>query len=376
MARILHVVISGEMAGGQKVCLDLIQDRLELGDTMFVASPSTGPFTQQCPEGVKVEVLPFRTLRDFLHLPRLITYLRHIQPDLVHIHTTVPGNILWRLACRVIGVPLINHIHIENYFGPVGVKANLVRHLDTFTARIPKCFIAVSRYVSDMITKQGYQKERVHVVYNGVPWEVQSVRDTASVSKDKNALIIGCVGRLCESKGQKDLILAFSNILDDYPSATLWLIGKDQQSGGKYEIELRSLAGSLGISNRTVFWGHQDDVRRFMEQMDLLVLPSYDEGFPIVLLEAMSLGVPVIATRVAGVPEMIMNEETGILISPGNIDEMAESMKRVLSNPSLRKMLGEKGRQEVSKKFRKAAMLEEVRKIYASVMGKHDAACN
>jgi glycosyltransferase involved in cell wall biosynthesis len=64
------------------------------------------------------------------------------------------------------------------------------------------------------------------------------------------------------------------------------------------------------------------------------------------------------------------------LISPGNIDEMAESMKRVLSNPSLRKMLGEKGRQEVSKKFRKAAMLEEVRKIYASVMGKHDAACN
>jgi glycosyltransferase involved in cell wall biosynthesis len=234
----------------------------------------------------------------------------------------------------------------------------------------------VSKHVSDMITKQGYQKERVHVVYNGVPWEVQSIPDTAYVSKDKNAPIIGCVGRLCESKGQKNLILAFSNVLDNYPSATLWLIGKDQQGGGKYEIELRSLAESLGISNQTVFWGHQDDVRRLMGQMDLLVLPSYEEGFPIVLLEAMSLGVPVVATRVAGVPEMIRNEETGILIPPGNLHEMAENMKRLLSDPLLRKMLGEKGRQEVLKKFGKAAMLEEVRKIYASVMGKHDAACN
>ncbi len=96
MARILHVVISGEMAGGQKVCLDLIQDRLELGDTILVASPSIGPFTQQCPKEVRVEVLPFRTLRDLVYLPRLISYLYHIQPHLVHTHTTVPGNILWR----------------------------------------------------------------------------------------------------------------------------------------------------------------------------------------------------------------------------------------------------------------------------------------
>lgn len=376
MARVLHVVISGDMAGGQKVCLDLIQDRLELGDTIFVASPSIGPFTQQCPEGVKVEVLPFRTLRDFLHLPRLITYLRHIQPDLVHIHTTVPGNILWRLACKVIGMPLINHIHIENYFGPVGIKANLVRHLDTFTARIPECFIAVSKYVSDMITKQGYQKERVHVVYNGVPWEVRSIPDTVPLSKDKNALIIGCVGRLCESKGQKNLILAFSNILDDFSSATLWLIGKDQQNGGKYEIELRSLAESLGINNQVVFWGHQDDVRRLMEQMDVLVLPSYDEGFPLVLLEAMSVGLPVIASRVAGVPEMIVDGETGILIPPGNIEVIGDEIKRLMSNPLFRKSLGEKGRERVLKEFSKEKMLGQVRELYASIIDEKHEACH
>jgi glycosyltransferase involved in cell wall biosynthesis len=84
----------------------------------------------------------------------------------------------------------------------------------------------------------------------------------------------------------------------------------------------------------------------------------------------------VIATRVAGVPEMIMNEETGILISPGNIDEMAETMKRVLSNPLLKESLGEKGREHVSKEFSKTKMLDQVRKIYRAVMKEHVAIHN
>jgi glycosyltransferase involved in cell wall biosynthesis len=177
-------------------------------------------------------------------------------------------------------------------------------------------------------------------------------------------------------KGQKDLVLAFCKVLHDYPFADLWLIGNDQQTQGEYEFELRCLAESLGITGRMVFWGHQDCVKKLMEQMDILVLPSYGEGFPLVLLEAMSIGLPVIASRVAGIPEMIVDGETGILIPPGNIEVIGDEIKRLMSNPSLRKSLGEKGRERVLKEFPKGKMLGQVRELYASIINEKHEACH
>jgi glycosyltransferase involved in cell wall biosynthesis len=113
-----------------------------------------------------------------------------------------------------------------------------------------------------------------------------------------------------------------------------------------------------------------------MEQMDILVLPSYGEGFPLVLLEAMSIGLPVIASRVAGIPEMIVDGETGILIPPGNIEVIGDEIKRLMSNPSLRKSLGEKGRERVLKEFPKGKMLGQVRELYASIINEKHEACH
>jgi glycosyltransferase involved in cell wall biosynthesis len=365
------------MAGGQKVCLDFIRDRLSLGDTLFVASPSRGPFTQQCPEGIRIDVLPFQSLHDLGKLPQLVSYLGHVKPDLVHTHTTVPGNILWRLACRITGIPIINHVHTDkNYFGSKRVKGGLVRLLDTLTARIPKYFIAVSRHTADSLVRQGYPRERIRVIYNGVSDEEPFAKSRISKKLPGDRPIVGCVGRLCEKKGQKDLVLAFCKVLHDYPFADLWLIGNDQQTQGEYEFELRCLVESLGISDRMVFWGHQDGAKELMEQMDILVLPSYDEGFPLVLLEAMSIGLPVIASRVAGIPEMIVDGETGILIPPGNIEIIGDEIKRLMSNPSLRKSLGEKGRKRVLKEFSKEQMLGQIRELYASTIDENHKACH
>jgi glycosyltransferase involved in cell wall biosynthesis len=377
MARILQIVISGEMAGGQKVCLEIIQDRFELGDTLFVASPSRGPFTQQCPEGTKTNVLPFQSLHDLDKLPQLVSYLDHAKPDLVHTHTTVPGNILWRLACRITGIPIINHVHTNrNFFGSKRIKGGLVRLLDTLTARIPKYFIAVSRHTADSLMRQGYPRDRIRVIYNGVSDEAPLAKSRISKNPTDDRPILGCVGRLCERKGQKDLMKAFRKILDNHPSATLWLIGNDQQKQGEYESELRCLAESLGITGRMVFWGHQDGVKKLMDQMDILVLPSYDEGFPLVLLEAMSIGLPVIASGVAGIPEMIVDGETGILIPPGNIGAIGDGIERLMSSPLLRKSLGEKGQKRALKEFSKEKMLRQVRELYAAIIDEKHETCH
>jgi glycosyltransferase involved in cell wall biosynthesis len=372
VARIVHVVISGEMAGGQKICLDIVKDRLVVGDDVVVVAPEQGPFTEQCGDLVPVELLRSERLWDIGRLPKLIRFLRRAQADLVHTHVMVPGNILWRLASRVVGVRVLNHVHAENYFGREGTKARLVRRFDTWTASQVDCFVAVSQHTARTLFEQGYPRERVRVVYNAVPWETP----LPSRVRSANGLpsVIGCVARLAESKGQRELIRAFSELGSRHASAQLWLIGKDQQSGGRFEAELRALAQECGIGDRTVFSGHRDDVKELMQRMTLLALPSLMEAFPVVLLEAMSLGVPVIATNVAGVPEIITDGETGILVPPGDVGALSRAMDLVLSGPALAASLGRCGRESVEARFSKQRMLEEMRSIYSELLGRRRAA--
>jgi len=255
VTRIVHVVISGEVAGGQKVCLDIVKDRLLLGDDVIVVAPQRGPFTENCADFARVELFRFARLWDFWRIPKLIRFLRRVRADLVHTHVMVPGNILWRIAGRVAGVRVLNHVHAENYFGRDGAKARLVRRLDTWTASRVACFVAVSRHTAKTLIEQGYPRERVRVVYNAVPWE----SEPRGRSHGETGLqeIIGCVARLAESKGQRELIRAFSELASRHASAQLWLVGKDQQAGGRFEAELRSVAEELGVGGRTVFWGYR-----------------------------------------------------------------------------------------------------------------------
>lgn len=358
------------------MCLDLIQDRLAMGDRVSVATPSLGPFTERCPKGVSIVVLPFRTLRDLVRLPKLVRYLWRLAPDLVHTHTTVPGNVLWRLACGAAGIPIVNHIHIENYFGRRRFKARLIRLLDTLTSSIPTCHIAVSQHTAQSVEAQGYPKGRLLVVHNGISLpDLRVIPAEPSVS-GRGHPVIGCVGRLCERKGQADLLKAFPRILEFFPGTTLWLVGKDQQTGGEYEVVLKRLAESLGIGERVIFWGHRDDVLALMNGMSVLVLASYDEGFPIVLLEAMSLGVPVVATRVAGVPEMIKDDETGYLVSPGDLRALGDCIVRLLADPELRLRMGERGRRETLERFTVERMLAKVRPVYARILNRPHATCH
>jgi glycosyltransferase involved in cell wall biosynthesis len=372
MARIVHVVISGEIAGGQKVCLAIVKDRLLLGDDVVVVAPASGPFTEQCAEFARVELLRSGRLWDLWRVPKLIRFLRRTRADLVHTHVMVPGNILWRIAGRAAGVRVLNHVHAENYFGRDGAKARLVRRFDTWTASRADCFVAVSQHTATTLIGQGYPRDRIRVVYNAVPWE--SPPTTGPHPASGAPPVIGWVARLAESKGQRELIRAFSELASRHPSAQLWLVGKDQQSGGRFETELRSLAETLGVSNRTVFWGYRDDVKELMQRMTLFVLPSLTEAFPVALLEAMALGVPTVATEVAGVPEIITDGETGVLVPPGDVGALSRAMDRVLSDSDLAGSLGERGRESVTSRFTKEKMLREMRAIYSDLLGRPGAA--
>lgn len=363
--RVLHAVLSGRMAGGQKVCLDLIEDQLKRGYQVMLSSTSEGPMIEACPDAVNVVFHPVvRVSRPFV-LWELVCFLRKAQPDLIHTHVTVSGNILWRIAGWLAGVPVINHIHSGNYYRPNSISGRIARLLDNFTARIPRLFISVSAAAAAGLRKQGYPQNRIVVVPNGVAIREQKINQ----SSVQEPPVIGCVARLCESKGQELLIRAFAKLSKRHSQVRLWLVGEDQENdGGRYQEYLKNLAHELGVEEKTVFWGHRDDVREMMRKMYLLVLPSRDEGLPLVLLEAMAEGIPVVATKVGGVAELVDNGQNGVLIPSGDVRSLEEGLTRLIENKELARDMGQTGREKILRKFSLENQLNAIHILYQQIV--------
>jgi glycosyltransferase involved in cell wall biosynthesis len=352
------------MAGGQKVCLDLIRDQLARGHEVLLSSPSSGPIVETCPKGVRVFFHPVSRISRPLVLVSLVRFLWDERPDLIHTHVTVSGNVLWRLAGWIAGVPVINHVHIGNYFRPGRLSGRLARWIDTLTATIPKRFIAVSGQTAAGLAAQGYPAERIVVVPNGVePSGSGDGRPT-----EKTGVVVGCVARLCPTKGQAVLLDALAGLVDRFPGLEAWFIGEDHERSGAYLDVLERKARTLGIASAVRFLGHRDDVRRLMRGMDVLVLPSFDEGMPLVLLEAMAEGVPVVATRVGGTSELVEDGVNGILLDPGDFAGLKAAIARVLSDPGAAHRMGQAGREKVTREFALDGLLRSVAAVYGEIL--------
>ncbi len=365
--RVLHAVLSGRMAGGQKVCLDLIREQIVRGHEVLLSSPSSGPIVETCPKGVRVFFHPvLRVSRPFV-LVSLLRFLWIERPDLIHTHVTVSGNVLWRLAGRLAGVPVINHVHIGNYFRPESLSGRLVRWIDTLTARIPKRFIAVSGQTAAGLAAQGYPAGRIVIVPNGVDAASFSPRNGKS---GRPRAVVGCIARLCRTKGQAVLLDAFARLDPGLGPAELWFVGEDQETGGTYRKVLEEQARDLGILDRVRFLGHRDDVAPLIGEMDLVVLPSFDEGMPLVLLEAMACAVPVVATRVGGVHELVDDGVDGTLVAPGDAADLANAVSRLLGDAGLRTRMGESGRKKAEERFALTKSIAAVRGVYEEVLAR------
>ena len=192
--------------------------------------------------------------------------------------------------------------------------------------------------------------DKMHVVRCGVPF------DRLPSKVDGGSSTITCVGRLSPEKGQTGLLRAFARLRSKHPDAVLRLVGD-----GPDRDALERLASDLGIGGAVTFAGRLPEQETLAEiaRADILVLPSFMEGLPIVLMEAMALGVPVIASRVAGIPELVSDGKTGLLFAPSDWDELAHCMERLLGDKALGESLAQNGKWKITSEFdtRKSAKI-------------------
>jgi glycosyltransferase involved in cell wall biosynthesis len=215
----------------------------------------------------------------------------------------------------------------------------------------------------------GVPRRRCLLLENGIDTDQYSRRLSTAEAKraagvPPGRFVIGAVGRLSAEKGFDVLIRSVHQLLRGGTDLEAWIIGAgDQQS------ELQGLIDSLGCGERVRLLGYRPDVLELYQAMDVLALSSYREGLPNVLLEAMALGVPVLATRIAGVPRLIGDGVNGLLVEPGSAEALAGALGRLLAKPDLRGRLAEAGRRTVQERYSFAARMQRVRAVYDELLG-------
>lgn len=356
--RIVHLVISGDVAGGQAVALRLAHAARERGDQPAFVTPGEGPFVEKARAGgfgvATIDLGRTFRVRGAARLRRLLD-----GADLLHTHTLAAANTLSALASPV---PVLRHLHIENHFRPP--TEPVLRRLDNWTARRCASLVAVSKDTRRAYLEQGYP-DRIEVVYNGIDLD-RSGRPAAlraELGIPDGAPLVGEVARLCDVKGQRELIEALAEI----PDARLVLFGRDLEQGGAFQAGLERTAAKHGVADRVVFAGHRPDAAGLVGDLDVFALPSWTEGLPVVVLEAMARRRPVVATPVGGTPEVVADGETGLLVPPRDPQALAAAIRELLADPQRRERMGEAGYRRAAERFSAGAMSRRVLEIYDQV---------
>ena len=189
--------------------------------------------------------------------------------------------------------------------------------------------------------------------------------------RDEN-LLLGIVGDVTERKGLIHLVGALPQILEKAPQARLLVIGKEDKA---YVERVRATGEQLGVSNNVLWLGSRDDVPEILAALDLFVLPTLEETMPLSVLEAMAAGLPVVATRVGGIPECVDNGVTGLLVPPADEDPLAETISMLLGNPLLRQAFGEAGQARIGEYFSLESQVSRIETVLANVArGRRQAA--
>jgi glycosyltransferase involved in cell wall biosynthesis len=186
------------------------------------------------------------------------------------------------------------------------------------------------------------------------------------------------VARVAPQKDFETLICATARVLAAQPDARLLLVGDNQEPDEckKYYNQLCRLAGALGIERNVIWTGFRSDVPALMSAMDVSVLATRSEGFPLTLLEAMSLGRPVVSARVGGIPEMIADGENGLLYEAGDVEGLSNQIIRLLNDVNLREGIRQRGRESVLSRFTKEKTIDQIKRVYSGLLNRSDRQSN
>jgi glycosyltransferase involved in cell wall biosynthesis len=305
--------------------------------------------------GIDVELIPCSGRIDFDAISKIKRLLDDHSVDVLHAHG-YKADIYARLATIGRSQVLISTCH--NWPDPRPLM-RFYAGADRLALRTFDGIAAVSHEVAGQLRRWGVPDLRVQVIRNGISVQASPVVAPADLRGPGDGLVVGYVGRLIPGKGVLDLLQAAQLVLSRFPRTRFVFVGD-----GPLRMECEANAAQRGIADSVSFCGHRSDIKSCYAAFDLLVLPSHNEGLPMCILEGMAAGLPVVATRVGSIPEVVLDQETGLLVQPGSPQILADAIGSMLGDYEWASRLGESGRERVAQHYSVRSMVSAYVELY------------
>lgn len=363
---VLHLIASRGLGGAEKVLLTLLQNA-ELNELNVILGifqkkrQEASVFSKEAKKtGATVEVLNFGNPYDLSQVVGLFHLIRKYRPDIIHTHG-YKSNTLGFLLSRPFGIPIVTTVHgLYQNSAKTHVHVNLsLRFLKYFDA-----VIAVSDNIRDQLTPLHVPSNKVITIHNVPPRIAVMAVDNRSLFRKEIGIrddekMIGFVGRLERVKGCDLLIEAVSKLVLRGFHSQLVIVGE-----GPEKETLMQMVKNLGLGGNVHFCGFREDINNVYQSLDMLVLPSRHEGIPLVMLEAMAQGVPIVATRVGGIPEVITDGVQGLLSTPENPETLADRIMSCFINPEETKKRVAAAKKKILECYDVKRWLQKYREVY------------
>jgi len=359
--KVLHTEWSDGLGGQEKRVLAELTGLTERGHDVFLVCRSDARIkTEAERQGLRVLTLPMKSPYDLPSIMRLRTILKEIRVDVVNTHSGVDSWI-GSIAAKLAQVPLLvrtRHLNIP-----------LKRSILNFVHYLPDLYITCGENMRNTLIGQcGFPRDRVVSIPTGVSMEFFDVVRNRDAKKefglDPDALVITNVGILRRVKGHETTFKAVQAVVQEFPHARFLIVGD-----GPRRAELARMVDELGIRDHVIFTGFIEEIGKIYSFTDVVILSSWSEGLPQSVLQALAASVPVVATKVGGVPEVVIHEKTGYLVEAGDHEGLARQVIRVLSEPEKARLTACAGKELVREYHSVGRMLDLLEQTYTAMLG-------
>lgn len=299
----------------------------------------------------------------FITVPEALTYWKIGQKHnvrLVHLNNIFGSQVAGILGAKLLKVPCVAHLR----------DFEEVSRATRFYTRLVDHHVAISGSVVKNLISLGVPKYKISKVYDGIDLDkfreelpLNYLKEQFKVSDDTK--LFGIFGRIIDWKGIKEFVQAAQIVLKSVPNSKAFIVGDASDGSKSYFSQVKYLIEAHGLDKRIVLTGYREDIPAFMSMMDIIVHASIrPEPFGMVLVEAMALGKPVVAMRAGGPLDIVKDGTTGLLVEPGNINELADAITLLLSNEELARAMGAKGKERARYLFNKERYAKQIESIY------------
>lgn len=357
----LHIDTARTWRGGQNQVLNTVLGLRALGHRTMLVAHSEGVLRQRAQEGLDLLSLAPKTEMDLTAAWRLSRIIKQLKPNIVHAHdphAVAMAALALSMSTQLSKPPLVAARRVDFH-----LKGNA---LSRWKYRQVDCFVCASEAIRQMLIGDGVPSARTVTVHEGIDIERVDGAEPANLHGEfwlpHHAPIVGNVAALVGHKGQRHLIEAARLVLPQMPDARFVIAGE-----GELRPALERQIKDHHLEKHVLLVGFRPDVLSLHKAFDIFVLSSVTEGLGTSLLDAMAAGKPIVATRAGGIPEVVVDGETGLLVPPRDDEALADAIVRLLKDAGLRRAMGEAGRARARDLFSLERMVQNTLKVYQRI---------